>query len=320
MPYQDIEDDAAVEITDSPSAIERLLRKIFLEDLGIKLLALGITLIIWFAVTGENRPITIHTGVPLNFIRPPNMEISNDPPKTVDVLLTGSRHRLNNLRSSDLVATVDLSKEQPGERVIRLTQQRVDIDLPQGVKIESFQPNSISVRLEPVVERSIPIEVRLEGKPAEGYEVYRTQPTLSQVRVRGPASQVNELSKAPTEAVPVEGRKENFAVTGIAVDLPNQKLEVLDSTVDISVEIGERRVEKSFDNVPVRSSEGGMVQPSVASVTLSGSANVMEQLHSKDIVVIVDAAPGSDRTGKLQLPVSLQEKVRLVSIKPSTFR
>lgn len=317
MPFQDVEEDATVEVSE-PSVIERLLRRVFLEDFTLKLLALGITLVTWFAVTGE-KPRTIHMGVQLNFIRPKSLEISNDPPRTVDVLLTGNRHKLNDISLLDLVATVDLSQEQVGERVIRLSPQRVSLELPSGVKIESFQPSSIPVRLEFVVQRQLPIEVRLDGKPAEGYEVYGTQPTPSRIRVQGPASHVNDLQRAPTETTSVDGRKESFTVSLISIDIPDQKVEVLDPLVDLTIEIGERRVEKHFDNVSVRSSDGGPVNPSKASVTLMGVAHAIEQLRHEDIVVLVDTLSGGESTPKLQLPPAIQQQVKLISIKPTVF-
>ena len=77
MPFQDIDETEVVEVPRAPTAIERAARKIFVEDWSLKLLALAITLILWFAVTGqvENNPLTIRTGVQLNLIRPSNLDI-----------------------------------------------------------------------------------------------------------------------------------------------------------------------------------------------------------------------------------------------------
>jgi YbbR domain-containing protein len=319
MPFQDIDEAAEVEVPKPPSAIERLLRRIFVEDLSLKVLALGITLIIWFAVTGENKPITIRTGVQLNFLRAENLEVSNDPPKTVDVLLTGSRNKLNSIKLPDLVATVDLRDSRAGERVIRLSPKLVSIELPEGVKIESFQPNSLALRLEPRVERQVPVEVRLDGKPAEGHEVYGTQLSLSMVRVHGPASHVHNLQRAPTETISVEGRKESFTVPHAAIDISDQKVEVLDPAVDVIVEIGLRRSEKSFDSVSVRSRTGAAVQPSTATVTVSGAADAIDKLRREDIVVIVDPSSSSESAPRLELPPGLQHQVWLVSIRPTVF-
>ncbi len=319
MPFQDIEETSVVESPRSPSAPERWLRKIFVEDWSLKLLALAITLVLWFAVTGQNKPVTIRTGVQLNLIRPQNLEISNDPPKTVDVVLTGSRNDLDRISTPNLVATVDISDQRPGERVVRLSPERVEIELPERVKIESFQPSSIPIRLEPRVERPREIEVRIEGKPAEGYEVYGISPAPGFVTIRGPASHVEAVKNAPTETISIEGRKESFTVRQVAIDIYDPKIHLADPLVDVTIDIGEKTEEKSFVGVPARSATGSGVEPATAQVTLSGPASVIAQLRAEDIKVIVDVGTNGASVPRLDLPVSLKDQIKLLSIKPSQF-
>jgi YbbR domain-containing protein len=318
MPFQD-EEETVVEVLQPPNALERLVRKIFVEDFGLKLLALGITLIIWLAVTGENKPITIHTAVQLNFVRPQGLEVSNDPPRTVEVLLTGSRHRLNGLRLLDLVATVNLSDSDPGDRVIRLSRERVSIDLPPGVRIDSFRPSTIPVRLEPVSQRELPVEVRLDGKPADGFEVYGIQASPSAVRVSGPISHLDELNRAPTETVSVEGKSQSFTVTRLSIAITNQKLEPLDPVIDLTVNIGEKRIEKTFDNVPVRSSNQDTAKRYVR-VTLLGPVQLVNQLKTEEIPVLLETSPGGQKVPRVELPSPFKEQIRVVSISPGVFR
>ena len=120
MPFQDVDEVVTTQPRTAPNRVETLLRKIFLEDWSLKLLSLAIALVLWLLVTGQNEPVTAHVNVQLNFIRPQSLEISNDPPRTVDVMLTGSRNKLDDLTSLDLVATVDISDQRAGERVLRL--------------------------------------------------------------------------------------------------------------------------------------------------------------------------------------------------------
>lgn len=240
MPYLDVDDIEVVEPARSPSPLGRLVRKVFLEDWGLKLIALGITLVLWLAVTDLNKPRTIRTAVQLNFIRPGNLEISNEPPKTVDVELTGSRERLNGMQLLDLVATIDISDSQAGERVVRLSGDRVQMELPTGVKVNSFRPTSILIRLEPNLERKLPVEVKVSGQPAEGYELLRSSAQPSSVIIRGPASLVEKHNQAPTESVSIAGRKESFTVSRVAIDISDPKLDLVDATVDVAIEIAEK--------------------------------------------------------------------------------
>jgi YbbR domain-containing protein len=314
MPFQDVEEVSTTEYSGPPGALESWLRKIFIEDWGLKLLALGITLLLWLAVTGVNKPVTIRTGVQLNFIRPDKMEISNDPPRTVDVLLTGRRSKLDSIKQLDLVATVDVSDLREGERVVRLSSDRVQMELPDGVKIDAFQPSIVPVHLEPIIERQIEVEVKLDGKPEAGYEVYSVRSSPGNVRVRGPAGRVNGLHKAPTETISLEGKKEGFSATHMAVDISDPKIDLLDSTVDVTVEIGERREERTFSGVSVTSDQAA--QPLTAAVTVVGPASVISRLTLKDLKIILTNGALEPR---LSLPAEIQDQVTLKSIKSSQF-
>ncbi len=314
MPFQDVDEVAETKApAPAPSRLDKLLRRIFIEDWSLKLLSLAIALVLWLLVTGQNQPVTAHVNVQLNFIRPPSLEISNDPPRAVDVMLTGSRNKLDDLTALDLVATVDISDQHAGERVLRLA-DKAQISLPQGVKVDGFQPNAIPVRLEPIVERQVRIEPKLEGQPADGYEVYAVIPSKGSVTLRGPESRVVALPKVQTETIWLNGHKESFMATNVAIDVPDPKVDLVDPVVNVEIDIGERRVEKSVPGVGVTAADGSRVQPSSASVTVLGPSSMVNSLKTEDLKVVVDG-----NGPKLQLPPALIGKVSMKSIQPGKF-
>jgi len=302
MPFQDV-DEVAPEIERRPNRVEKLLRRIFLEDWSLKLLSLAIAIVLWLVVTGQNEPVTAHVNVQLNFIRPQSLEISNAPPRAVDVMLTGSRNKLDDLTALDLVATVDLSDQRSGERVLRLA-DKAQIVLPQGVKVDGFQPSAIPIRLEPILERQIAIEPKLEGKPADGYEVYAVRPSKGSVTVHGPESRVSTIAKAMTESIWLSGRKETFTAPNVAIDLSDPKVDLADPVVNVEIEIGEKRIEKTFAGVPVSTPSGGTAQR--ATITLSGPPSVLNTLKSEDLKITSRADGGFDLAPELQGKVTLK--------------
>lgn len=315
MPFQDVDEVATPEPRSMPTRIEKLLRRVFIEDWSLKLLSLAIAIVLWLLVTGQNQPVTAHLNVQLNFIRPQSLEISNDPPRTVDVMLTGSRNKLDDLTSLDLVATVDISDQHEGERVLRLA-DRAQIALPQGIKVDGYQPSAIPIRLEEIVERQVAIEPKLEGQPAGGFEVYGVYPNKGSVSLRGPASRVNSLQKVFTESIWLVGRKESFTAANVAIDVPDPKVDLLEPVVTVNVEIGERRVEKTFAGVSVSTAGGDKVQPATASVTLLGVASLVNSLKAEEVKIILD---GDDLQPRLEVPDALKGKVTLKSLQPSKF-
>ena len=242
MPFQDIDEEATAPVQRRPNLLERWVRKILLEDWSLKLLAVAITAVLWLAVTGQNEPKTLRvTGVQLNFLKQKGFEISNEPPGTVDVILTGSPDKLKDIESGSLVATVDVSDQKPGERVVRLSHDRVKMDLPPGVKIQGFQPTTVPIRLEPSTESQVDVEIKFEGKLPEGYVITGFSTSPARIRVSGPFDRVNALRKAVTETVWLDGKTESFSLPNVAINIPDPKIDILDPTVNVRVEIAERR-------------------------------------------------------------------------------
>lgn len=315
MPFQDVDEVITTEPTPVPSRTEKLIRRIFLEDWSLKLLSLAIAVVLWLLVTGQNEPVTAHVNVQLNFIRPQSLEISNDPPRVVDVMLTGSRNKLDDLTSLDLVATVDISDQRAGERVLRLA-DKAQVSLPQGIKVDGFQPSAIPIRLEPVVERQVTVEPKLEGKPPDGFEVYGVHPNKGSVAVRGPASRVNSLQKVMTETIWLTDHKESFTSANIAVDIPDPKVDLLEPSISVEVQIGEVRIEKTFSGVVVNMPNGIKVQPATTSVTLLGTASLLDSLKADELKIMVNQEGLEPR---LELPDALKGKIVLKSVHVSKF-
>jgi YbbR domain-containing protein len=320
VPFRDIDEEAR-HFAHLPRDVGSWMRKIFIEDWNLKLLALAITLGLWFAVTGQRAPATIRLPrVQISFRLPADMEISNDPRGEVEVMLRGSKRELDLLNGRDLVAYVDVSSMKPGERVVQLIPERVvKMDLPAGVRIDSIEPNTIPLRLEPRVEREIEVEARLEGSLAEGYELRAVNISPNKVRVRGPASHVNELQKALTETIPLEGHKESFGVAQTAIDISDPKVDVIDTIVNVHLEIGEQRIEKTFAGVAVRESSGAPARPETATVTVYGARSAIEHLRAEQMQIVLDVGEDGAITHRLALPPDFEGRVELRSTKPAGF-
>src|SRR3569832_1476513 len=103
MPFQDEDEVTTQGPRPAPNRVEKLLRRIFIEDWSLKLLSLAIAIVLWLLVSGQNQPVTAHVNVQLNFIRPPSLEICNEPPHTNDKKHTDNRNKHNEQTSLDLV-------------------------------------------------------------------------------------------------------------------------------------------------------------------------------------------------------------------------
>jgi YbbR domain-containing protein len=300
--------------------VEGWLRAIFLEDWSLKLLALAITLGLWFGVTGQRTPATIRlSNVQLNFRLPNDMEISNDPPDKVDAILTGSKESLDRLNSRNLIAFVDVSGYTQGMHTIRLMRDTVTMDLPDGVRIDAIDPNLVALRLDQREVREIPVEVTFEGKLPDGYELRKVTSTPGQVKVRGPASSIRAVTRATTEKVSLDGLMANTTIAQVSIDIADDKLTVSDPVVSVSLEIGEQRVEKTLSNVVTRESSGAITRPQAATVTLYGPRSLLDKLSSDQLQIVLEMSADGSITHRLILPPGMEGQVELRSTNPSGF-
>jgi YbbR domain-containing protein len=304
----------------TPHRAERWLRVIFLEDWGTKLLALLISLALWYGVTGQRKPTTIRVPrVPLNFRLPPNMEISNEPRTEVEITLTGSKHALDAINMRDLVANVDVSDLNPGDHSVPLTLERVTMALPDEVRYGDIQPNNVMLRLEPRVEREVEVEAHYSGSVAQGYELRSITVSPQKITVRGPVSHLNALQKVLTAVISLDGRKESFTLPQVAIELQDKKVDLIDIAVSATIEIGEQRMEKSFNGVQVSASDGAQVRPETTSVTVYGERSALEQLRAENLKLVLDVAEDGSFKPRLEMPADLEGRAELRSTNPAVF-
>ncbi|MFN6962132.1 MAG: YbbR-like domain-containing protein [Pyrinomonadaceae bacterium] len=294
-------------LTDRPNRLifKHVLRKIFLEDWGLKLMALVITLALWLGVTGLSTPVTKRFTVPLVIGISNNAEITNSPEKEIDIILSGDKRKIDQINRSELTAMIDISDLAPGDRLLQLTPETVAVpQLPPGVKLEGVQPGGIAVSLENVEERDIEVRPQLSGRPAEGFEVYATKASPAKVRVRGPESLVRTIEFVPTGPIEIDGAREAQTARQVPVMISTPKTSVVSSTVvDVQIDIGERRIERTF-TVPVKDASSTR-----ARVVLFGPKSLVDEITSDDLRVDVARSPDGTETPRLTLPANLRDKV-----------
>lgn len=283
---------------------KHIIRKIFLEDWALKLIALVITFGLWFGVTGLSTPTTKRITVPLVPSISNNTEITNAPIEEVDIVISGDKRKIDQINRSELAASLDLTDVPPGDRVVSLTPENVYVALPQGIKLDEVQPSRIVIKLEAVEEKEIEVRAQTEGQPAAGYEVYSTSVVPPRIRVRGPASFIKTLDFIETGPIDLASRKEEFTARQVPVGVDNPKAAVLNTVVDVLFRIGERRVERMY-SIPVAGSPGR-----TASFTIYGPRSLLAQTRSDSLKIEDDdAITGAEP--RLILPSELQGRVEV---------
>ena len=287
--------------------IKHILRKVFLEDWAMKLAALVITLALWLGVTGLSTPTTQRlSGVPLSLRFSNDIEVTNSPIEEVDIVISGDRRRISQINKNDLVISLDISDMTPGDRVLQLTPENVNLTLPTGIRLDEIQPSRVPVRIEAVEEKDVPVQAVTTGQLPEGYEIYERIVTPPRVRVRGPSGFIRSLDFVSTERIDLSGRTTDFKLPQVPVSILNPHASIRDTlVVDVAFRIGERRLERLY-LVPVKDDPTRR-----ATVVLYGGRSLFEGITPQDLQVEIARTESGETTPRLTLPPGLEGKVEI---------
>jgi YbbR domain-containing protein len=290
---------------------------------GLKIVAVSLALLLWFVIAGQKQAER-SLRVPLEFQNTPeHLELTSDVPGFVDVRVRGPARALGQLRSSDLVALVDLNNARPGRRMFNLTQDHVYV--PTGVRVLQVQPSTISLQFESSVSKTVPVVALTEGEPAPGYMLGRILCSPDKVEVIGPESAMRELQQAMTEPVSVAGATSRVVDT-VTIGLPHPAARLrVPRTATVTVDVWPAPITRDIGDVPVEVRNPGRgvhvrVSPQEVTVTVRGAGTLVRALEPRVIPASVDVA--GLRRGNYNLPVHVDTRgqFEVVDVRPRTVR
>jgi YbbR domain-containing protein len=289
-------------------SFKRLARKAFLEDWPMKLIALVVSLALWFIVSGETGKGTL--TVPLNLRTAENTEFSNTPVQEVEIVVTGDKRKIDRLAEikGALAIYRDLTDLPVGDSVIELNPANVRIDLPAGVRLTDIRPGRIAVRLEAILERDIPVKAETTGSVPEGMEIYEETVRVvpQKIRVRGPASYMKTLEFVSTEKIDVENKSGDLIAKQVAVTVSNPKVRLQEVVADVAFYIGEKRVAKTL-SIPAKDGPAGKK----IEVEFYGARSLLDTLRPGDLKAETVKNDAGEDVPKVDLPPELQGRIEV---------
>jgi YbbR domain-containing protein len=292
---------------------KNILRKVFLEDWLMKLVALVITFALWVGVTGLSQPaVQRMNGIPLALRYSENVDVTSTV-EELNIVISGDKRNIDQIKKDDLIVSLDLTGVPAGDRVVQLTPDTISLPLPNGIRIDEITPRQITVKIEPLEIKEVPVNPVTSGQVAEGFEVYGQTVNPPKIHVRGPANLVRPLALVTTDKIDLTDKNADFTAQQVSINLSNSaKITPLESVVEVAFRIGERRVERSF-SVPVKDDPKRKMN-----VVLYGGRSLFENVKPEDFSVeMVKDGAGTEKPTVI-LPSQLVERVEIR--KPKTDR
>src|SRR5262245_17103931 len=288
------------------------------SNFGLKVLALVIAVGLWVA---GHRDIERAIEVPVEFHNiPSDLMVLDKGSDYVILRLTGPRTLVSTLDPDDLKLSLDLQGAKSGAASYPLG--TASFNIPRGVTLARITPPVVHLRLEPVLRRTLPVNVRHTGKPSAGYRVAQAISLPANVSVSGPAEEVRRLVAVETLPVDVEDSRGTIK-RRIRLSTDGKPLSFFPDQVEVAVTFEEEEISREFNAVSVRAKDfKGMytVSPPSVSLRISGAKSLLDKLELRDneVYLSLKGLPAGEHN--LPLMVDLPAGLRVVEQRPQRFK
>lgn len=255
---------------------------LFRRNLLKKLIALIAAFCMWvFVMTDQDPPIEGSYTVPLTISNAPYELMAICTVKTITINTRAPRSNFVNYDANAFRAYLNL--DGLGEGDYQVTPK---IIMPQGFELIETTPSAVDIKLDPLVERQMPIELLTTGTVAQDAVITELKKSMDFVTIVGARSFVDKASRV-YGTINLSGNTSSFelqipmrTVDDNENSLPNVR--VVPSVITVSVEIESGLKKKIVPVVPELTAPEGWelkkitVEP--AQIELSGAESVVNPI------------------------------------------
>lgn len=309
------------------------------NNLGLKVLALLLAVLLWLVIVNVADPVNTQTfrNVPVTI---QHEEVVTDKGKTyqvveteqmVSVVVQAKRSVLTKIRQEDIVATADL-RELELESLVPVT---VTITGFEGSYVDvQATPKNIQVKIEDAASNKFPITATSQGDLSSGYVLGEMDALPEAVTISGPESLVSTISRV-TAQVNVGGLTQDTTFTGknVRMVLFNEQDEEIDQTLlttDITdgltvnvkvLQTKEVNVEVTPSGTPAEGYTVAGLKYEPKSIEVSGTEKQLADLDTIRITGDAVDVSGADKKTEFVVEITdyLPEEVNLVNKDASTI-
>ncbi len=286
---------------------------------GLKLLALAFAFFLWFSINVSERDARRTLELPVSVRTRPSFIVTEGQPDQVEVTLSGPRTILDGVDDHKTTFTVDLTHASPG--VVRVDPKRsmVHPTLNRRLDLVSVKPTPLSMTVERLERRQLPISVKILGEPSIGYRVAKVTIAPEEVEVTAPGSKFAELKEIRTDDVDVSGQHEDFQKT-VVLAWAGEAVTFTPDRVRVAVTFQEAMMSRAFPHVDVRVVHGEgakvRVQPPWVDLTIEGPQPLLHNYKLEDGAAWVDVGGLKPGAHDVSVHVNLPPELKVVRQQP----
>ena len=179
------------------------MKKIIFNNIGLKILALLIAILVWWVVMNIDDPLVKKTITGIN------VELRNDDDLTdkgyiyevesgslIAITVWAPESVAKDLKSSDFVAYADLSQLSPLTDTANITIECIKSDVKSDIKEITSKVQVVKLSIDNKETAEIPVTVNVTGTPAENYVTGDISISQNKIDITGAASVVEKIVRA----------------------------------------------------------------------------------------------------------------------------
>lgn len=177
------------------------IKKIFLNNLGLKASALILAVLVWASISGRERTFSEKTlKVPVEIFNvSENMEVVSLRPEEVTVSLKGASKFIADAATKINPIKIDLKNIKESSKLNYFAEDYLEI--PPDVQFISIHPKMIEVYVEEFATREVPVKIHFRGRLKPPLVLKEARVIPDRVTVMGYKSQINDIKLVMTEEV-----------------------------------------------------------------------------------------------------------------------
>lgn len=293
------------------------LYKLLSKNIALKLMAMFLTLVIWFIVL-SSKQIESKKEIKIQYITPTGYTVQGAPNKIL-ITLRGPKGFIDEIMSKEKYIYIDLRNKKPG--YVSYTISKDIINLPINVEITKMNPKEIMPKIEKLKNKKVEIKPSLVGNITEGYELKSTKLTPNTMEISGPETYINQIKKLETAPIDISDLKGTLTLeTQIDKKYTDKISNLKDKKISAYLELKPIIINKIYREIPIIvkgiNNRRYKLNPKTVDIVLKGPQIILENLDSLDIKATIDITFNKKGSFKEIINIEAPENISAISTNP----
>ncbi|MDH4157984.1 MAG: CdaR family protein [candidate division Zixibacteria bacterium] len=260
----------------------------------IKLIALVMGLLLWIHVATE-KVYNHQISLPLKeIILKDHLTLASNPPESLTVMVSASGKQLLRRKWRQRGIRVNATQVSTGREEMALTIANTSLIGAEDVTLdEILAPNSISLQVDYLAQKTVKVIADIVTFPDEGYTVRTiTEPEPPEVTITGPRSLLQDYSSIATIRKEIRGLRTDLTLSVPLAEPEEYGIVLTPDSVTVSLEVVPVRT-RVFDDVPIMVYNSPVnrtikSRPPTVRIELTGPPEAIESLSRSAVIASVD--------------------------------